>query len=200
LQHDFKSLNEDLKRDLNKNQDTIEKLIASKADKKSQAVAVEKINAAIKPLQKELKKLTALRQDLKTVSDVIKKMESQLTSKLEALIADTQQHGKDYDQLQASLTELSNNTTELSKKTVDKDVLALEVFKLKKNFQNQISKEVTNINQRLDSIQIELDDNKKISGTQKQSLKKVSKKAVSQDSGAALPAQSGDITEKDLIE
>ena len=71
---------------------------------------------------------------------------------------------------------------------------------LKKNFQNQISKEVTNINQRLDSIQIELDDNKKNSGTQKQSLKKVSKKAVSQDSGAALPAQSGDITEKDLIE
>lgn len=200
LQHNFKSLNGDLKRDLKQNQDTIEKLIASKADKKSQAVAVEKINASIKPLQEELKKLTILRQDLKAVSDVIKKMESQLTSKLEALIADTQQHGKDYDQIQASMIELSNNTTKLSKKTVDKDILALEVFKLKKNFQNQISKEVTNINQRLDSIQIELDDNKKNSGTQKQSLKKVSKKAVSQDSGAALPAQSGDITEKDLIE
>jgi DNA repair exonuclease SbcCD ATPase subunit len=209
LQHDIKSLNEDLKRDLKQNQDTIDKLKASKADKKSQAVAVEKINAAIKSLKKEVPKLKALGQNLKVVSDSMNKLESSLTTKLEVLTVDSQQHGKNYDQLQASLTELSNNATKLSNKTIDKDALALEIFKLKKNLQNQIAKEVTDINQRLDTIQKDIGGSKKISATQKQSLKKVSKKTVSQQSGtasktgtagAAVPTQSGTITEKDLIE
>lgn len=202
LQNKFKSLNENLKRDLKQNQETIERLKASKADKKSQAVAVEKINAAIKPLKKELQTLKTIRQDLKTVSGDIKKLESKLTKKLAAVTANTEQVGKEYEQFQASLTKLSG-------KTIDQDTLALEVFKLKKNFQSQLSEEVSDLNQRLDSIQKEIDGIEKISGTQKQSLKKVSKKAVSQQSGAAqktgtgsaaLPTQSGTITEKDLIE
>jgi len=209
LQHDIKSLNEDLKRDLKQNQDTIDKLKASKADKKSQAVAVEKINAAIKPLKKEIPKIKSLGQNLKTVSNSMNKLESSLTTKLEALTADSQQHSKNYDQLQASLTELSNNATKLSNKTIDKDALALEMFKLKKNLQNQIAKEVTDITQRLDTIQKEIGGSEKISASQKQSLKKASKKTVSQQSGtasktgtagAAVPEQSGTITEKDLIE
>ena len=203
LNHDMKSLNEDLKRGQKQNQDTIDKLKASKADKKSQAVAVEKINAVIKPLKEEIPKLKALGQNLKAVSNSMDKLENNLTAKLEALAADSQQHAKNYDQLQASLTELSNNATNLSNRTIDKDELALEIFKLKKNLQNQIAKEVTDINQRLDSIQREVGDSEKISATQKQSLKKVSQKTISQQSGttgAAVPAQSGTITEKDLIE
>jgi len=209
LNEDLKSINEDLKRGLKQNQDTIDKLKASKADKKNQAVAVEKINAAIKPLKKEIPKLKAIGQNLKAVSNSMNKLESNLTAKLEALTADSQQHSKNYDQLQASLTELSNNATKLSNNTIDQDSLALEIFKLKKNLQNQIAKEVIDINQRLDTIQKEVVGSEKRSATQKQSLKKVSKKAVSQQSGtasktgtagAAFPAQSGTITEKDLIE
>jgi chromosome segregation ATPase len=209
LQKNFKSLSEELRRDLKLNQVTIEKLKASKVDKKSQAVAIEKINAAMAPLKSELLNLKALKQDLKAVSDSIAELESKLTNQLEALSADTQQHGQNYDQLQLSLTELSNKTSELSNKTVDKDTLALEVFKLKKNLQNQIAKEITDLNQRLDTIQSEVIDFEKITGTQKQSLKRISKDAVSQQSApasktgtgsAAVQTQPGTITEKDLIE
>jgi chromosome segregation ATPase len=202
LQKNFKSLSADLKQELKQNQDSIEKLKVSKADKKSQALAVEKINAAIKPLQKELQTLAAIRQDLKTVSADIKKLDSKLTEKIAALTTTTSQVSQDYDQMQASLTKLADII-------IDKDALALELFKLKKNFENQISEEITDLNQRLDSIQKEIGSTEKISKTQKQSMKKVSKKTVSQQAGAAektgsgsdaLPVKSGTITEKDLVE
>jgi len=206
LQNNFKSLNEELKRDLKKNQDTIEKLIISKADKKSQAVAVEKINASIKPLKKELQKFKALRQGLKTVSGDMKNLKSTLSKKLEVVTANTEQFGKNFEQLESSLNELSG-------KTIDKDeladALALGVFKLRKNFENQLAEAVSDLNQRLESLQKEIDAVEIISGTQKQTLTKTSKKAESQQSGAApktgtgsaaLPAQPGTITEKDLIE
>lgn len=202
LQKNFKSLSADLKQDLKQNQDSIEKLKVSKADKKSQALAVEKINAAIKPLQKELQTLAAIRQDLKTVSADIKKLDSKLTDKIAALTTTASQVSQDYDQMQASLTKLADII-------IDKDALALELFKLKKNFENKISEEITDLNQRLDSIQKEIGSTEKISKNQKQSMKKVSKKTVSQQAGAAEntgagsdapPVQSGTITEKDLIE
>ena len=109
------SLSEALKRDLKHNQVTIDKLMVSKADKKSQAVAIEKINAAITLLEKELLKLNALKQDLKTVSSSITKLENKLTNQLEALSTDTRQQGENYEQLQVSLTDLSD-------KAVDKDM------------------------------------------------------------------------------
>ena len=71
------------------------------------------------------------------------------------------------------------------------------------------AKAITDINRRLDTLQSEIHGVLKISAAQKQSLKKISKKAVSQQSGtdpknapgsAALQAQPKSITEKDLIE
>jgi hypothetical protein len=88
------------------------------------------------------------------------------------------------------------------------EALALDVLILKKNMSNQI-KRVADINRRLDTLQSEIDGILKISTGQKQSLKKLSKKTGSQQSGAApktttgsaaLPKQSETITEKDLIE
>ena len=202
LQKNLKSLNDDLNHGLAQNQDSIEKLKVSKADKKSQAVAVEKINAAIQPLQKELQSLQTIRQDFETVSADIKKLESKLTEKIAALTTATDQAGQDYDQLQASVIKLAD-------KTIDKDELALEIFKLRKNLENQIYEEVTDLNRRLDVIQKEIGGSESISKTQKQSMKKVSKKTVSPPAGAAeksgsasygLPAPTGGITEKDLIE
>lgn len=202
LQNEFKSFGEGLRQDLEQNQDTIEKLKASKADKKSLAVAVEKINAAIKPLQDELQELKSIKKELTTVSGDIKKLESKLTNNLVVLSAKTDQFGKEYEQLAASLAKLSDNA-------IDKDALALEIFKLKKNFQSQLSGEVVDLNQRLDAIQKQIDGIDKISGTQKQSLNKVSPTTNAQQSGSArsvgsesatLPAQSETITEKNLIE
>jgi len=202
LQENFKSLNEELKRDLKQNQDTIEKLMASKADQKSQAVAVEKINASITSLKKELEQSKALGQDLKTVSGEIKNLESRFSKKLEAATANTEQFGKNYAQLEASLTKLSG-------KTIDKDALALELLKLRINFESQLTEAGSGLNKRLESLQTQIDAVEKISGTQKQALNKTSPKAASQQSGAAPatgagsaapPAQPRTITEKDLIE
>ena len=202
LQKNFKSLNDNLNRDLKQNRDTLEKLKASKVDKKSQAVALEKINAALNPLQQELQTLKTIRQDFKTVSADIKNLESKLSREIATAAATATQVSQDYDQLQASLMKLSELT-------IDKDELALELFKIKKNFQNQISGEISELNRRLDGIEKQIDDIENLSKTQKQSLKKLSRQTVPPASGTAdttgsqtarPPVATGTITEKDLIE
>ena len=195
-------MNDELKRDIRQNQDTIDKLKASKADKKSQAVAVEKLSSAIKPLETELQKLKTIRKDLTGVSADFKKLERNLTDKLDAAAAQSEQIGRDYEQLEASLTELSNQT-------IDRDGLALEIFKLKKNFQNQLSEAVSDFNRKLDAFQNEVDGIDKNSRSQKQSMKKASQKPVAQPTGGppqtgpvsgTLSKDVGTITEKDLVE
>jgi chromosome segregation ATPase len=202
LQDQFKTLGEEIKRDKEQNQDTIEKLKASKVDKKSQAVAIEKLNAAISPLKGELQQIKTIQQDLKKVSGDIIKLETKLTQKLEAVAVQTEQVSGEFEALDASVAKLTGNT-------IDKDTMALEIFKLKKNFENLLSREISNLNRRLDAIQTEIDGIENSSATQKQSLKKTSKRPVLQTSGtasttgigsAARPAETETITEKDLIE
>ena len=209
LQNNFKSLGEDLKRDLKSNQDTIEKLKASKVDKKSQAVAVEKLSAEIVPIKKELKNLKSVRNDLKLISDNIKKLEARLSKKLTAISDKTDRTGENFEQLDRNYKQLESSLNKLSDQTIDRDALALEVFKLKKNLQNRLSDEVSNLNNRLDFIQKEIDDISLNSKTQKHSMKRASKKAIPETSGGTANAadgdaesqvQSGSITEKDLIE
>ena len=178
LQNNVKALDEDIK----KSGETIDRLNASKVDKKSQTVAIEKINAALTPLQAELDKLKTMGSDLKTVSENIANLESKLTRQLATVAASTEQNKKEYEQIQNSLTKLSG-------KTIDQDTLALELFKLKKYFQSQISKEVSDLNQRMDALEKEIAGIGKTSGTQKQSLKKLSKAK-----SAAQPVASGNIS------
>jgi len=196
LQQNFKSLNEEIKRNLKQNTATIEKLQSSKADKKSQAVAVEKINATINPLMAEIQKLKTVRRDLKAISGDMAKLEKKLTANLAALADEARQTGANSAQMQASLAELSS-------KTIDKDALALEIFKLKKKIQSQISREVANINQRLDTIRLEVDRTETVVGPEKKSLKKISKETEPRPASSgrkAATAKPGTITEKDLIE
>jgi len=196
LQQDFKSLNEEIKRSLKQNTVTIEKLQSSKADKKSQAVAIEKINATINPLMAEIQKLKTVRRDLKAISGDMAKLEKKLTSNLAALADEARQTGAKNAQMEASLAELSS-------KTINKDALALEIFKLKKKIQSQISREVADINQRLDTMRLEVDRTETIVGPEKKSLKKISKETVPQPARTgrqAANAKPETITEKDLIE
>ena len=206
LGEEIKSLNDDLSQELTKNQDLIDKLHASKADKKSQAVAVEKIYASIKPMKTELEKLKTIKKDLNTVSEDIKKLGSKLNKNLAAATARAEKIRLENQQLKASLTELAG-------KAIDGDALALESFKLKKNIQNQLSKVAASLDQRMDSIQSEVNrlettvQSQKPS--QKQSMKKVSQKGPPQPSGTPWKNGSGSvssstgsptITEKDLLE
>lgn len=198
LQNNIKSLNDDLK----KTDETIEKLNASKVDKKSQALAIEKINAAITPLQAELDKLKNIGRDMKTVSDSIAKLESKLTQQLATATASMEQNQKDYEKIQEALTELSG-------RSVDKDTLAFEIIKLRNYFQSQIAKEVSNLNQRMDSLKKEIEGREKISGSRQQPPRKVSRTtsppqpSATADTGSvsqSTAVPSGTIVEKDLNE
>lgn len=202
LQKNVKTLNADLKRNFDESQKIIEKLKVSKADKKNLAVAVEKFNASIKPLQTEMQKLKVIRKDLAGIAADIKKLEGNLTAKLDAATAESKQNSQKYQQLEESLGKLSNQA-------VEKDALALEIFKIKKNFQIEISEAVSNLNQRLNTIQNQVDGVAKAAVSQKQSMKKASQKTISQPtgqppkskaSGSTLPKSADTITEKDLIE
>jgi DNA repair exonuclease SbcCD ATPase subunit len=198
LQNDVKSLDEHLK----KTDDTVKRLTVSKADKKSQAVEVEKINAAIASLQAELDKLKTLDRDVKKVAGNIAGLESSLTKQLAAAEAIAEENKKGYTQIQDSLTKLSGST-------IDQDTLALELFKLKKYFQSQISKDVTDLKQRLDTLQKEIDGLEKISGSSQGSIDPIMKKTSAPEPeggggtatiGQTAAAPPGTILEKDLNE
>ena len=117
LNKNLTSLNENLDR----TQKTVKNLTASKADKKSQDAAFLKVNQSLESLQKQLKSLTKLRQELKTVSAGIEKLETDISQKIAVVRTAAEQSKKDYNQLQNSLSGLSD-------KMVDKDTFELELF------------------------------------------------------------------------
>lgn len=198
VNQNLKSLNENL----NQTRSTVKNLTASKADKKSQDAAVAEINAALKPLEKELQSLTELRSELKTVSSDIKKLEGKLSQKLAEVDTTAEQSKKDYNQLQTSIAVLSD-------KKIDREILDLELFKLRKNYQSYFEQEIDTVNQKLDAIQKKIDDIQTISKSPKKSMKSLSKKtppaqsagtSITGTNKAAAPSKSGSVDEQDLPE
>ncbi len=192
LSNDLKSLNENLGR----TQSTVETLAAAKADKKSQDAAFFKVNNSLKSLEKQMGSLTELRQELTAVSAGIKKLESDLNQKITVATTATEQSKQDYNQLQTSLSGLS-------KKMVDKDTFELEVFKLRKNYQNRVVQEITEINRKLTGIQKTIDSIQNNYRSQKRSMKSMSKKTSPEAPAGAdvtRPANSEAIDEQDLPE
>ena len=199
------ALNENLK-SLNKNlaetRNTVNNLAASKADKKSQTAAIAKVNANLETLKKELKALTELRSEITTLSAEIKILEGKLSQELAEVATTAAKTQKNYSQLQTSITALSGTK-------IDRDTFDLEVFKLKKNFQNRLVQEITAVNQKLDTIQKTIDDIQKKSISQKKSMKSLSKKTppakstgttVTGTNKATTSSKSGSIDEQDLLE
>jgi len=190
LNNNLKSLDENL----NKTRRTVKSLGASKADKKSQDAAIAKVNAALKTLNAELKSLATLRQDFTAMSSNIKNLEN----KLNAAALAVERSGQDLKQLQADLAGLAG-------KKVDRETFELEVFKLRKNYQNRVAQEITAINQKLDAMQKKIDDIQKISRSSKKSMKALSKKPSTETNITGIkkpagPSKSGSIEEQDLLE
>ncbi len=157
---------------------------------------MKKVNISIKSLEKQLSSLTKLRQELTAVTAGVKKLESDLDQKITVVTTATEQSKQDYNQLQTSLSDLSE-------KMVDRDTFELEVFKLRKNYQNRVAQEITEINQKLTGIQKTIESIQKNYRSQKRSMKSMSKKpspAVPSGTGATTPATSGAIDEQDLPE
>ena len=142
------SLSEDLKQA----QNAIKKLDGSKADKNSQADAIDKLKEDLDAFKSEIQSLTNLRTDLDSVSSEIKNLENHFTEEMTEVAAETATFKKEYDQLQASIAE------QLGEK-IDKAALGVELLMFKKN-QNTHSQEIKRLTQQLESIQ------EKIAGAQ----------------------------------
>ena len=192
LNKNLKSLNENLDR----TQNSVKNLASSKADKKSQDAAFLKVNRSLNSLEKQLQSLVKLQKELKAVSAEIQKLEDDLNQKITVVTAAAEQSEQDYSQLRTSLSGLSD-------KMVDKDTFELEVFKLRKNYQNRVAQEITEINQKLVGMQKAIDSIQKNYKSQKRSMKSMSKKpstATPSGTEATTPADSEPIEEQDLPE
>ena len=193
LNKNLKSLNDNL----SQTRSTVKNLDASKADKKSQNAAFAKVNTAVKSMDRELKSLAKLQGKLKALSSGIKNLESNLDQKMGEAVSTAEQSQKDLKALQTSLADLAG-------KKVDQDTFELEVFKLRKNYQNRVAQEITAINKKLGVIQKQIDSIQKISKSPKKSMKSLSKKpATAAPAGTAkttTPSKSGSINEQDLLE
>ena len=180
LNKNLKSLNDNL----NQTRRIVKNLDASKADKKSQNAAFAKVNTALKSMDGELKSLAKLQGELKTLSSGIKNLERNFDQKMgKAASTAEQSRRKDFKALQTSLADLAGQK-------VDLDTFELEVFKLRKNYQNRVAQEITAINQKLGAIQKQIDNIQRVSKSSKKSMKSLSKK----------PLKSGAINEQDLLE
>lgn len=192
LNKNLKSLNENLDR----TQSTVKNLAGSKADKKSQDAAFSKVNRSLDSLEKQIQTLAKLQTELETVSAGIQKLENDLNQKIAVVTVAAEQSKQDYSQLQTSLSGLSD-------KMVDKDTFELEIFKLRKNYQNRVAQEITEINQRLAGMQKKIDSIQRDYKSQKRSMKSMSKKpstATAAGTDATTPARSEAIDEQDLPE
>ncbi len=144
LKKNMASVSEDLKQA----QDAIEKLDGAKADKNSQTVAFDELREDLDPLKDEIQSLPDLRTDLESASSEIKNLENQITEEMTKVAADAATLKKEYDQLQASITE------QLGEK-IDKAALGVELLMFKKN-QNTHSQEIERLTRQLESIQQKL--------------------------------------------
>ena len=172
----------------------LKKLDAAKADKKEQAAAIARITASLKPLTQQLQSLGRLREDVKATSSALKTLESSVKKEVGALAAAVRKIREDLDQLQV----LTNRLSDLKS---DVDTIYLELFKVKKNYQN--------LKSRLDALQQQIDDLSQLSRSYRQPARsapkpKTSMKATtSRTAGAhkkAAPAPSDTFEEKDLVE
>ena len=191
LNNNLKTLN----KNLTQTRKTVKEMNASKADKKSQKAAFDKVNQTLKSMDRELKSLAKLQIELKTLSSGIKNLESSLDQKIGKATESAEQSRKDFELLQKSLGELAG-------KKVDLEAFELELFKLRKNYQNRVVQEISVINKNLDAIEKRIDNIQRNSKSSKKSMKSLSKKpsAAAGPKKTTAPSKSGSISEQDLLE
>jgi septal ring factor EnvC (AmiA/AmiB activator) len=179
-----------LKSDLQKTRDSVKKLAAQKVDKKSQAAAIAAINAELKPLARDVKSISDLRVDLKNAQARVDKLSLDLTALVDA-----------DKQLRKSIDEIKSSVTNLSGRKIDRDLMELELLKLKKQWQVLLLKTQDNLTRRLDAIQKQIDGINKISRFHKKSMKSATKKTPSSGSKSkSSGADTSGIVEQDIVE
>ena len=137
-----------MKANLKKANATVNRIKATKADKKDQKNAIAKINAAVTPLHKELKDLKAVTADLQV-------LDNQIKQQLSAISANMDKSLKELAKIQTDLISLSNQK-------LNKDTLQLELLKAKKNFQKDLDVTKLSIDKRLASMLRKIKDLEKL--------------------------------------
>ena len=173
----------------------IEKLAADKADKKSQRAAIAGIEARLKPLDREIKTILAMRRSLKKINTRVNQMGLELAALADA---DTQ--------MRKGINEIKSSVKDLSGRKINRELLELELLKLKKQWQLRLSNVQEDLSRRLDVVQKQISSLRKISRVPKQSMKSATKKHTAQAPSASGSTEkssgsdSSGIIEQDISE
>lgn len=160
--------------ELRKGESGIDKVGASKADKKELADATARTDAALAAVQKDLQTVTrelqafaplreelghgaALRGEVTSVSARLQKLENSLGKDLTGLAGYM-------DRTKADLDKIRGDLTNLQSRKLDREALDLEVLKTKRLYQMALDQEVGRIDKSLGTLQRRLDQVEKAFG------------------------------------
>lgn len=159
LQNGLASLQETIK----KNQETLEKIDATKTDPKELSEALSRIDATltsnrkdldaiakelqtVTPFREELGSAAALRKEVDTLSSRLRSLENTLGKDLTGLAGYM-------DRTKADLSQIKKDLAELQARKIDKVSLDLELLKLKKVYQTELDQEIGRIDKKLNMLQ-----------------------------------------------
>ena len=181
-----------MKTNLEKAEDTVEKINATKADKKEQQDAIAKIDEALNPIRQELKAITSVTTELQSQSNALKQQLDTLSANLATLSASTDKTLKESAAIHLKeLAVIQTDLSSLSGQKLDKDALQLELLKARKNFQRDLDLTKSAIDKRLASILNKIKDLEKVVQAPLSS---------SRTTGQTVSAGSGGIVEQEIKE
>jgi chromosome segregation ATPase len=159
----LEKVDKSMKTNLQKAQDTVAKINATKADKKDQQDAIAKIDKALNPLRQELKTIKSLTADLQIQNNDLKQQLATLSANLTRLSASTEKTLKESAANHSKeLTAIQSNLSSLSGQKMDRDALQLELLKARKYFQRDLDVTKSAIDKRLASMLRKIKDLEKV--------------------------------------
>ena len=134
-----------IKNSLKEAEDTVNRINATKVDKKDQQDAIAKIDTALVPIHKELEELGPLRSDLNAVTAELASLNKNFQQQMATLSTNVDQALKD-------LTQVRSEVAALSERKLDRDDLELELLKARKSYQRDLDITKAALDKRLDSL------------------------------------------------
>ena len=147
----LEKMDKTIKTSLQQAEDTVNKISATKADKKDAEDAIAKIDTALAPIQKELAALAPLRSELNVVTAELASLDKNLQQQMAALSANVDKTSKDLTQIRSEMSNLSENK-------LNRDDLELELLKARKSYQRDLDLTKTTIDKRLDAVLAKIKD------------------------------------------
>jgi chromosome segregation ATPase len=142
-----------MKDNLKEAENTVNRINATKADKKDQQETVAKIDAAVVPLQQELQDLKSIVADLQDRDNEIKQQLADISAGMDKLS----------NEFRNDLTKIQTNLATVSNQKIDKEALQLEFLKVRKQFQRDLDVTKSSIDKRLGSMLSRIKDLEKLS-------------------------------------